>query len=61
VDIGILFQRPSSLQFVHSYCTIANATCQQLHAAIAQQKQQIGHYFDRRRYVMARVGLTYRF
>lgn len=61
IDLGIVFERPPDVLSGRNYCTISDQQCQQMSESISRQKQQINGYFDQHRYLMARVGVTYRF
>lgn len=61
VDAGILFQQPPRVTLQSGTCTTTHSQCRQINDTVALQKQQIDQSFSYRRYVMARIGLTYRF
>jgi hypothetical protein len=61
IDAGILFQQPPRVTLRSGTCTTTHNKCHQMNDTIALQKQQIDQSFSYRRYVMARIGLTYRF
>lgn len=61
VDLGVMFHHTPAVLSGSSYCAASHVSCRQVSYAVSLKKQQIDRHFDEHRYLMARVGVTYRF